>query len=131
MFASVAVLAAIVASLFAYRIGFSRGVEAGLASGGEVEHVARGVAALSIIRHLEAGRSDEALAELDAQIDAGISAHWIRSQAPSHHADIVDSPDELIPYLEEYRRSRPSRARGQTPSMNRIVAESLAEQDER
>ena len=129
LLAGSAVAAVALASFFAYRIGFSSGVEVGHATGGEIEQVTHGVVALSIIRHLEAGRDAEALAELDAQVDAGISAHWIRSQAPSHYADVFESPGELVAHLERYRRSRPSTAREQTPNMNRFVAEYLAEQD--
>jgi hypothetical protein len=119
------------ASLFAYRIGFSGGAEAGLATGVEVAQVGHGAAALSIIRHLDAGRDSDARAELDAQVDAGISAHWLRTQAPSHYADVVESPAELVGHLEEYRRSRPSTAYDQTPTMNRFVAEYLSEQNEK
>jgi len=117
------------ASLFAYRAGFSQGVEVGLATGSQLGQVSQGVGALSIIRHLEAGRHDAALSELDAQVDAGISAHWIRLQAPSGYAASIDSPAELVAYLERYRRSRPSTARSQTPTMNRLVAEYLDHRD--
>jgi hypothetical protein len=129
LLAGVGAIVVSLASFLACRIGFSRGVEAGLATGIEVEQVAHGVAALSIIRQLEAGHHDEALAELDAQVDAGISAHRIRTQAPSLYADVVESPAELITHLEAYRRSRPSSARNRTPNMNRLVADFLAERD--
>lgn len=111
--------------LVAYRTGFSRGVEAGLATGTETEDVGHGVAALLIIRHLEAGRRDEALADLDAEVDAAIAAHRLRVRAPSYYAEAPESPTELVAYLEEYRRSRPSTAASQTPNLNRLVSEYL------
>jgi hypothetical protein len=60
--------------------------------------------ALSNIQHLEAGRGDAAVAELDAQVDAGISAHWLRERASSRFAQDVSSPADLVAYLERVVR---------------------------
>ena len=127
--ATCGVLASAVVSLWAYHLGHSHGVEMGLATGTQIEQVTHGVAAFSVIQHLEAERYAEALAELDAQVDAGISAHWMRLKAPSFYSDTLDSPADLVAYLEQYRRSRPSSTRDQTPHMNRMVAEYLASRD--
>lgn len=94
-------------------------------TGGYSEEIGQATGALIVREHLRAENTDEALATLDAMIDAGIAAHWRRIRRPSFYADAVAPATELVDLLVEHRRSHPSTATN-TPNLDRAVSEYLA-----
>lgn len=122
-------LAAVVASAAAaYHLGYGRGVEAGLWTGGYSEQLGQAAGALIVRQRLKAQESEEALAALDAMIDAGIASHWRRVRRPHRYADLPPPDPELVDLLAAYRRAHPSTAAG-TPNLDRSVSEYLAHRD--
>lgn len=118
--------AALASAGVAYRIGYDRGAERASWAQIELQQVTCATAAFAALGYLRAGDPPAAMATLDATIDAGISAHWLRIQRPEIFAESSPSGADLLPMLVEYRRSHPSSASDQTPQMDRRVAEYLA-----